>query len=133
MPAEKSGMLFSKKQKFDKCSKKNNTKPWFDKSCKNLRAEYFKSKNKFRKNKDPVQLETMNENKLHNDLRLYKVEKPRDYWKILNNTTNNLDSNCPVPMNVFVEHFRKLNTDDSLSCEDSDFNPLDFSQCPNEY
>ena len=150
VPAEKSGMLFSKKQKFDKCFKKNNTKPWFDKSCKNLRAEYFKSKNKFRKNKDPVLLETMNEkckeykkhckkkkrnfyDKLHNDLRLYKVEKPRDYWKILNKTANNLDSNCPVPMNVFVEHFRKLNTDDSLSCEDSDFNPLDFSQCPNEY
>ena len=52
--------------------------------------------------KNPVLLETMN-------------EKPRDYWKILYKATNNLDSDCPVQMNVFVEHSQKLHTDDLLN------------------
>ena len=107
---------------------RKNTKPWFNKTCKIKRSEYYKAKRLFRAHRDAPHQHSMikaskdykrtlkNEYKLYyidlnNKLQSLKSNNPKEYWNLLNKesgTTNNVNY-TNIDISAFASHFKQLN------------------------
>ena len=93
-----------KRKHKNKC--KREKKPWFDDRCKELRIEYFKLKNLYRKERKPnwkIELkmkgkelrnyyrkcQTEDERNFHRKTSNLKRSNPKEYWKALNISKKN--------------------------------------------
>ena len=114
------------KFKQHKLRRKLPNKPWFTKECENERKQFFKAKHnhsKFntsatkenQKAKSKSFKRTVNlaykqfHKELHNKLRNLQSSNPKDYWNILKKADNYKDKVCKITLEIFVDHFKKLN------------------------
>ena len=130
-------------------SAKKHNKPWFNRDCARLRADYFRVKNRLRRVKsDEVRqqlkqqaseykkfirntFKTYNKNLLKK-LRTLKTSQPKEYWDILNKATNNADKVGNIALQVFMDHFKKLSQKDPTEHVEEEFDPRKIDHSLNE-
>ena len=117
----------SKKPKSEINHKKTNrvNKPWFDRECQEKRRHFIQIKRRFirKKTKSQNDTETLKQeaklykkfiqmkikqfnNILHEKLRNFKTNKPKDYWKILNPKKHQKDNS--ITIKPLYDHFKAL-------------------------
>ena len=142
--AEKSNILNSFRiydnPKRNNFQSKNNSKPWFDKNCANLRSEYFRLKNISKRDKSDSVLNELKKTRknykkaiylaqnkfdanVHNELRSLKKSQPQAYWNIINSANGMKDNNVPIDIETLQEHFRNLSqtTNDNAETSNPDY------------
>ena len=109
-------------------SKKYNSnvhKPWFDDECRKSRISYMKMKNKLKKRKSVEDIEKhkvesrrykklmKSKSKLYHKelikkIRSLKNSSPKEYWNIINKSTESKQIISNISTQTFMEHFKKL-------------------------
>lgn len=143
-PAEKTGMVKRRKRKQYIRPKPKCEKAWFTQECIKERGIYIKLKNRYSKLKTPDSRNAYAEgfkrykkfiNKakrqfdadLHKKLRNLKTVNPKEYWDILNGTEGAKKTVNKIAMQVFMQHFKKLNTAGETSGPKLDSSAFDLS------
>ena len=122
--------------------KRRNNKPWFDNECENVRKEYFRAKNRYRrvktddmknvyksKGKSLRKIISKKKHLYHKHfnkrLRNLKSTNPKEYWDILNNATKKGEIISKVSIEIFLEHFKKMGDreQNEHNTENQYFNP----------
>jgi len=107
---------------------KNNNKPWFTKECNKIRKEFNKARDVYKKVKNEV-----NKNSLNNKAKEYKTVLNKNYfqyqkkcedeirrasksdskglWKILNKFSGNFKENPDVDLQTLFDYFKELNAE----------------------
>ena len=103
-------------------------KPWFDSVCVSKRKEYLSAKNKLKlANSDVSKAQVMElaksykrcireaklryNNELHIKLKQVRHDNPKEYWDILKRPLQNKFSQCTVPLQTSMAHFKNLSYD----------------------
>jgi hypothetical protein len=105
--------------------------PWFNNDCKITRSQYFKAKRRNKKVRSTDSREALRKHSkeykkatrkafkdfnrnLKKKLRNLRTSDPKTYWEILNGAKSKINK---VAIEVFLEHFKKLNTANSSSTD----------------
>ena len=129
-------------------NKKAGNKPWFDKDCTKRRSEYYKVKHNLKllnppdkqrqmkaEGKKYKQFINIKAKAYHKDfnkkLKKLKSSNPKEFWNILNKSTEGKQAASKVSIECFAEHFRKLGETD-VSTEDNNFDPTNINHSINE-
>ena len=119
--------VFEEKRKLPSKSKCN--KPWFDKECQEKRSEYFKIKNRLKKiNNEECRAQLKLEaqkykkvlkakskvyfKKLNCKIRNLKSNNSKEYWNLINRSSQSKKIMLDLSLEVFSDHFKKLSTVD---------------------
>ena len=115
--------------------KKRINKPWFDKDCETKRKSYLKLKKKLSKRRtSDAEMELKNAAKeykhfirkttriyfknVHATLRNIRCDEPREYWRVIGQCTKNTDPESGCPLEDLANHFKDLNSGESVISED---------------
>ena len=108
--------------------RKHTKRPWFNSECQRLRSQYRRAKNHIRRVNDVESFQFLHDaskaykkclNKHFTDykkdfikkLRSLKKSDPKSYWSLLYKADgNNSGTIHKISLEVFAEHFKKLNT-----------------------
>ena len=105
----------------------NDHKPWFDKDCHDKREAFHKVKTNYKFNKSAETKNLMNEKakvyrkqiyksysiyqeKCASELRSLSKADPKAFWATLNKYSNTKKVNADIPVDIFFEYFRNLNS-----------------------
>lgn len=141
-------VTFTKERKFKRLKKSTKDQPWFDKECGLSRKQYFKAKRRHDKygdeqskqelknvgdyHKNLIKRVSGNYHKeLHKKLRNLKSNNSKDYWMILENSARGKQKLGQISIQIFMEHFKKLNENTNDSSNDQ-INTDQFSDTSND-
>ena len=129
-------------------NKKKIGKPWFDNECLNRRKEYYRVKNQLKpvipadkvtlmkaegkKYKKFINTKAKKYHKEFNKkLKNLKTSNPKEYWNILNKSTEGKKAVSKISIECFAEHFRKLG-EVQADNDEKIFNPTNINHSINE-
>ena len=110
-----------------KYKSKQPSKPWFNKSCKEKRSQYFKAKRHYRYNQtdenrcklilaSKAYKKIINSqyklhyNELNQKLKSLKSNNPKEFWNIINEEEYNLQKKQDnIDITTFADHFKQMN------------------------
>ena len=143
----KACIMVTNNQKHNGNQKKKVSKPWFDRECRNRRADYYKVKNQLKRivgsekelkseGKKYSKFVKAKANKFHKDfnkkLRNLKSCNPKEYWSILNKSVEGKQAIAKISIESFAEHFRKLGETDNDDNNESAFKPQNIEHSIND-
>ena len=144
-----------RKKRANKQSRKYSHNKWFDSACESKRKEFLSMKNKIRTTKNSLEKEQLArqyrvknreykkfikkaKNKYNKvfqkKLRELKSKSPKDYWNIINRSSDAKGITGKIAMSTFLDHFKKLNQNSNAeTTEDiqTEFDPLLINQSEN--
>ena len=103
--------------------KKREKKPWFDKDCIHARNMYYKVKNVLKRkgeksmcNQESKKFKKLLRNKekmynknLRDKIRTLRTNNAKEYWHLLNKSTEGKKVQTKLSLESFLNHFQKLN------------------------
>ena len=106
---------------------KSPSPPWFDHECLERRKQYYKVKNTlkrtgaktmcYKKAKELKKFLKMKKKayykKLNHKIRTLRSTNSKDYWTLLNKSTESNKVHAKICIETFMEHFKKLNQNDA--------------------
>ena len=128
-------------------NKRQTSKPWFDIECQKRRSDYYKIKNRLKKIEGSetklktegkkyakfIQAKIKKYHKhLNKKLRNLKSTNPKEYWNILNKTTEGKQAIANISIDFFAEHFKKLGDQNTDKDEVPAFYPQNIDHSINE-
>ena len=120
--ANVAGISKKVKNTMNKAKEKSASLPWFNKDCIQARQNYLKVKNRLKRkgNKSMANKETKKYKKfIKSQERLYYVElnkkirylrsnNAKEYWKLINKSTEGKQEYSKIALQTFLDHFKKL-------------------------
>ena len=119
-----------------------NTKPWYNNTCRTAKRNYNTAKRQYKTLKSPSNLEQVKrysklyKNEVKKQCRLYekkyvaklrslKSSNPKDYWNLLNKSSEGKRSECKIAKEILYEHFSNLN---NLGTNTPENNEIDIDE-----
>ena len=117
--ANVAGISKKVKNTMNKAEEKSASLPWFNKDCIQARQNYLKVKNRLKRkgNKSMANKETKKFIKsqerlyyveLNKKIRYLRSNNAKEYWKLINKSTEGKQEYSNIALQTFLDHFEKL-------------------------
>ena len=114
-------------------------KPWFDRDCVNARSQYYKVKNKLKRVGEKSMCTSLSKKfknllkskrrnyfkKLNSKIRSLRANNSKEYWQLLNRSTEGQKIETSLSIECFYEHFKDLNKSQTQNQQDNEQNEFD--------
>ncbi len=124
----------------NKLKRGSPTQPWFNADCEKQRRQMFRARHRKKRNATHENNSTLAaqskaykkqinlafkqyHDELHKKLRNLKSKSPKDYWRILNKSSEGQSAMKNLSVQVFHDHFKKLNRNEGDNAETQADNP----------
>ena len=126
---------------------KQSSKPWFDKECLNRRSDYYRIKNRLKKiegSEKDLKIEGKKYTKFiqakakkyqkefNKKLRNLKSTNPKEFWNILNKSSEGKHTLAKISIESFAKHFQKLGETNTDFDDEPAFDPRNIDHSNNE-